>query len=166
MRDDAWLVFSGKVRDSVVMVPVRGGVVQSRDQWLFKLSRDEYVLGRDLGQREWPPTFRSEAETALRDLPCGMVVRGEGLVLAHYSVYLDGNVVVSSRLDVDRAPANGIHVRLPSGAHRVTLRTPYGGSSYRESSNTVEFELEPESSVQIVARRTISGLHLEIHPQT
>lgn len=161
---DVWLRLSEDFAGPAVMVPVKCGVVQAREQWLFELERGRrYVLESDLRDGDWPPPSPPDAaEARERALPCDLVVRGDGLVLADYWVYLDRNVVRTPHFFTGRAPANGVYVRLSSGPHIVTLRTPYVGSPDREASNTLKFELETEQSIEIIARRTESGLSLDV----
>ncbi|MGH8082833.1 MAG: hypothetical protein ACREP7_19805 [Lysobacter sp.] len=168
LSGDLWLYFSERFGGPAVYVPVKSGCVQAREQWCFEMERGQrYVRGRDLRDGEWPPPPPlSHYEANERARRCSLVVRAEGgLVLAEYKLYVDRNIARTPAFFADRAPGNGVYVRLSEGSHSATLREWDPAGLDRMVSNTLQFDLDPGEAVEIVASRVDRRLRLEFSAQ-
>ncbi|QWP78385.1 hypothetical protein J5226_08340 [Lysobacter sp. K5869] len=164
LLDDVWLRLSEKFGGPGIHVPVRSGVVQGRESWLFEIDRGgTFLLASDLKEGQWPPELGDPYDAWLEAMPCRIVVRGaEDVVFDQYDVYLDRYVTRTPIRLRDVAPGNGMCTRLAAGSHVVILRERVRGKLDRKESNALRFSLEVGQSIEIVARRSGGQPYLEI----
>ncbi|QQQ02215.1 hypothetical protein [Lysobacter enzymogenes] len=56
IQGDAWLFFCERFGGPAVHVPVKDGAVRGREEWMFQLDRERFVVGSELEAGAWPPS--------------------------------------------------------------------------------------------------------------